>query len=111
MSLPMKFALHEDSGRSIRPFDRVIYFSDNECNSSWKGLYGTVQGDVDTYRKKYNPNFWVHGVDLQGYRTQQFRGEGFNLIAGWSENVLSFILLAEKGIGTLVDTIEHYAID
>lgn len=111
MSLPMKFALHEDSGRSIRPFDRVIYFSDNECNSSWKGLYGTVQGDVDTYRKKYNPNFWVHGVDLQGYGTQQFRGEGFNLIAGWSENVLSFILLAEKGIGTLVDTIEHYAID
>lgn len=111
LSLPMKFALEEDGTRDVKSFDRVIYFSDNECNSSWgRGLQKTVQGAVDTYRQKYNPNFWVHGVDLQGYGTQQFCGSRFNLIAGWSESVLPFIMLAEKGIGTLVTTIEDYPI-
>ena len=107
MDLPMKYALEEDKSVCIRPFDRVIYFSDNVCNSSSYGLK-TVQSMVDKYRNTYNPDFWVHGVDLQGYGTQQFCGKSFNLIAGWSEKVLEFILLAEKGIGSLVQTIEEY---
>jgi len=107
LSLPMRFALEEDKGKYMKPFDRVIYFSDDECNSSYRGLEATVQGHVDTYRRKYNENFWVHGIDLQGYGTQQFCGKRFNLIAGWSERVLSFINLAEAGIGTLVDMIEE----
>ncbi|MBQ1396991.1 MAG: TROVE domain-containing protein [Clostridia bacterium] len=111
MDLPMVFALQEDGSRSIKPFDRVIYFSDNECNSSHNGMNKTVQGMVDEYRAKYNPNFWVHGVDMQGYGTQQFCGKGYNLIAGWSESVLPFINLAEKGIGSLVDTIEKYPVN
>ena len=110
MDLPMVFALNEDGSRDIKPFDRVIYFSDNECNDSYGGLYKTVQGMVDQYRAKYNRKFWVHGVDMQGYGTQQFCGERFNLIAGWSDSVLSFINLAEKGIGSLVRTIEKYEI-
>jgi len=107
LSLPMKFALEEDKSVILKPFDRVIYFSDNECNSSYRGLYKTVQGLVDTYRSKYNKNFWVHGIDLQGYGSQQFCGERFNVIAGWSESVLPFINLAESGISTLVETIEN----
>ncbi len=109
MDLPMQFALEEDPSRSVRPFDRVIYFSDNVCNQSWGGLRKTVQGMADRYRRQYNRNFWVHGVDLMGYGTQQFCGKGFNLIAGWSESVLPFILLAEKGIGSLVAAIEAYS--
>lgn len=110
LSLPMVYALEEDKTAALKPFDRVIYFSDNECNSSYRGLYRTVQGLVDSYRSKYNPNFWVHGVDLQGYGTQQFCGKRFNLIAGWSESVLPFINLAEAGISTLVETIEKYEV-
>ncbi|MBQ9901005.1 MAG: TROVE domain-containing protein [Clostridia bacterium] len=110
MDLPMVFALQADGSRDIKPFDRVIYFSDNECNSYSRGFSQTVQSMVNEYREKYNRNFWVHGVDLQGYGTQQFHGDRFNLIAGWSESVLPFILLAEKGIGTLVDAIEDYTI-
>ena len=106
----MVFALKEDTSRDIKPFDRVIYFSDNECNSYSGGFSQTVQGMVDEYRAKYNRNFWVHGVDMQGYGSQQFCGKGFNLIAGWSESVLPFINLAEKGIGSLVQTIEEYNI-
>ncbi|MBR2834786.1 MAG: TROVE domain-containing protein [Coriobacteriales bacterium] len=108
LSLPMKYALEEDASVCLKPFDRVIYFSDNECNSSYRGLYKTVQGLADTYRSKYNKNFWVHGVDLQGYGSQQFCGNRFNLIAGWGESVLPFINLAEKGISTLVEAIESY---
>ena len=107
MELPMLFALEEDKTARIKPFDRVIYFSDDQCNYSRGGLK-TVQSFVDQYRERFNPDFWVHGVDLQGYGTQQFCGKNFNLIAGWSEKVLDFILLAEKGMGSLVQTIEEY---
>lgn len=109
MSLPMAYALREDPTRDIKPFDRVIYFSDSECNTFGK-TYGmhTVMELVEKYRNKYNPKLWVHGVDLLGYGTQQFTGPGFNLIAGWSDTVLPFIMLAEKGIGTLVKTIQEY---
>ena len=110
MDLPMVYALNEDPSREIRPFDRVIYFSDNECNSTYNGFNRTVQGMVDEYRSRYNPDFWVHGVDIQGYGTQQFCGRRFNLIAGWSESVLPFINLAEKGIGSLVSAIEAYSV-
>ena len=110
LSLPMKYALTEDASVRIKPFDRVIYFSDNECNSSYRGLYKTVQGLTDTYRSTYNKDFWVHGVDLQGYGSQQFCGNRFNVIAGWSESVLPFINLAEAGISTLVKTIESYEV-
>ncbi len=108
LSLPMKYALKDDPSAAIRPFDRIIYFSDNECNSSFRGLYKTVQGLAEEYRRLYNQKFWVHGVDLQGYGTQQFCGNRFNLIAGWGDTVLPFILLAEKGITTLTDTISAF---
>ncbi len=110
LSLPMRFALEEDGSRALRPFDRIIYFSDNECNSSYRGLARTVQGMADQYRSRHNPNFWVHGVDLQGYGSQQFFGSRFNLIAGWSDRVLPFINLAEAGVGSLVSAIASYEV-
>ena len=110
MSLPMKYALEEDKSAYLKPFDRIIYFSDNMCNSSSDGFYRTVHSLVDSYREKYNKNFWVHGIDLMGYGTQQFCGKQFNLIAGWRESVLPFINLAESGISGLVDTIENYEV-
>lgn len=108
LSLPMQYALEKDPTRHIKPFDRVIYFSDNECNNSHLGLQQTVQGQADKYRAEFNKDFWVHGVDLQGYGTQQFCGSRFNLVAGWSETVLPFVLMAERGFGSLVKTIEEY---
>ena len=112
MTLPISYALEKDPTRWLKPFDRVIYFSDNECNSASYGLQNkTVQSLVDSYRSIYNRNFWVHGIDLQGYGTQQFCGNRFNLIAGWSESVLPFINLAEAGVTTLVETIESYDLE
>lgn len=94
--------------------DRVIILSDNECNSGgcfWTGrcwVNTTVQYIADEYRKASGKDIWVHAIDLQGYGTQQFHGGKTNIIAGWSEKVLDFILLAEQGEGTLEKTIEQY---
>lgn len=104
MSLPILWALNDDT--SDKPFDRIIYFSDNECNSGRK----TVQSWVNKYKNKFNCDPWVHAVDLCGYGTQQFYGKKFNLIAGWSDAVIPFIHIAENGIGNLVSVIENYSL-
>lgn len=86
--------------------DRVIVISDNECNGGWTG--NTVQSIADRYRKESGNNIWVHAIDLMGYGTQQFAGPKTNIIAGWSEKVFDFILLAEQGEGNLEKTIAEY---
>ena len=86
--------------------DRVIVISDNECNGGWYG--NTVQSIADRYRKESGNNIWVHAIDLQGYGTQQFAGPKTNIIAGWSEKVFDFILLAEQGEGSLEKVIAAY---
>ena len=86
--------------------DRVIIISDNECNSGWYG--SPVQSIADRYRKESGNNIWVHAIDLMGYGTQQFAGPKTNIIAGWSEKVFDFILLAEQGEGNLEKTIAEY---
>lgn len=106
MSLP--FELLQNKGIKC---DRVIILSDNMCNSSgysWYGRNETVQVMADKCRKANNNDFWVHAVDLQGYGTQQFTGPKTNIIAGWSEKLFDFILLAEEGEGNLEKKIQEY---
>lgn len=89
--------------------DRVIILSDNMCNagiSFWNRK--TVQSLADQYRRTTGNDIWVHAIDLQGYGTQQFHGPKTNIIAGWSEKVFDFILLAEQGEGTLEKAIADY---
>ncbi len=89
--------------------DRVIILSDNMCNagiSFWNRK--TVQSLADEYRRATGNEIWVHAIDLQGYGTQQFHGPKTNIIAGWSEKVFDFILLAEQGEGTLEKAIADY---
>ena len=88
--------------------DRIIVLSDNMnnvglwCNSS------PTQPYADEYRRISGNDILVHGIDLQGYGTQQFAGHKTNIIAGWSEKVLDFILLAEQGEDTLIKRISNY---
>ena len=89
--------------------DRLIIISDNMCNAgstSWHKK--TVQTLADEYRKASSRDIWVHAIDLQGYGTQQFHGPKTNIIAGWSEKVLTFIHLAEAGKGALEKAIAAY---
>ena len=89
--------------------DRVIVISDNMCNcGTTYGSRRTVQTLADAYRRQTGCDIWVHAIDLMGYGTQQFHGRRTNIIAGWSERALDFILLAEQGAGTLEKTIADY---
>ena len=87
--------------------DRIIVLSDNMNNYGFWGNNPT-QHYADEYRKITGNDIWVHGIDLQGYGTQQFHGRKTNIIAGWSEKVLDFILLAEQGEDTLIQRISNY---
>lgn len=84
--------------------DRIVMLSDNQVNPCLRN----AQSMLDEYRRKVNPNVWVHAVDLMGAGTQQFIGKNVNLITGWSEKVLDFIMLAEQGPQTMVNTIDTY---
>lgn len=89
--------------------DRIIILSDNECNCDYS-YWGckTVQSIANEYRKITGNDIWVHAVDLEGYGTQQFHGSKTNIIAGWSDKIFEFILLAEEGTETLKNRIRNY---
>lgn len=102
MSLPFQKMINDKVNA-----DRIIVLSDNmNNNSSWSSK--PTQRYADEYRKITGNDIWVHGVDLQGYGAQQFHGAKTNIIAGWSEKVLDFILLAEQGEDTLIKRISNY---
>ena len=88
--------------------DRVIIISDNECNQAPWSRNEPIQVLADAYRQQSGRDIWVHAIDLQGYGTQQFKGPHTNVIAGWSEKVFDFILLAEQDEGTLEAAIAAY---
>ena len=88
--------------------DRVIVLSDNEVNGGWWGRgMDVIQSRLEKYRRKVGHNAWCHAIDLQGYGTSQFVGPKVNVMAGWSEQVLRFVSMAEEGFGSLVDEIER----
>ena len=90
--------------------DRVIVLSDNMVNSGYTWYTRKTVGQLaNDYRASITkPDVWVHAVDLQGYGTQQFNGKYTNIIAGWSEKLFEFILLAERGVGSLEKRIAGY---
>lgn len=99
--------------------DRVILISDNEVNYDgypYNPLrYGgsgkrCIQSELDAYRRKVGHDVWCHGIDLQGYGTQQFHGDKFNIIAGWSEQVMRFVSMAEQGSGGIVAEIDSMSL-
>lgn len=98
------FNMLHDSGFDA---DRVIVLSDNEVNLHGRmGRNQPMQQALARYEKKVGHDVWCHAIDLQGYGTQQFMGPRVNYIAGWSEQVLSFVSLAERGFGSVVSEIE-----
>jgi len=88
--------------------DRVIFFTDCQLWNSRQGYNrpADLQKFWSAY-KKIAPDAWLHIVDLNGSGTTPAVLQGkVNLIAGWSENVLSFIKTVEEGTGSPIDAIE-----
>jgi hypothetical protein len=91
--------------------DRIVVLSDYEVNADLRrgnvlNRDKTMQSYLAEYRDKVGHPVWCHAIDLQGLGTQQFIGDRFNVMAGWSEQVLGFINKAEQGFDTLVSEIE-----
>ena len=86
--------------------DRIVVLSDNEVNRGHNKE--TMQHWLEEYRRQMSHDVWCHAVDLQGYGTAQFVGHHVNVMAGWSENVLRFISLVERGSSSLVGEIERF---
>lgn len=108
ITLPIRYLLDK------RIFvDRIILLSDNEINRGYSYITGyggsqTCQALIEEYKKKINPNVWVHAIDMQGYGTQQFAGKNVNIMAGWNEKIFDFISSSEQGVGTLINKISSY---
>ncbi len=85
--------------------DRIILLSDNEINYGYDNV---CQKLIYEYRKKVNPDVYVHAIDLLGYGTQQFKGDKVNIIAGWNEKILEFIPKVEYGLNNIKEEIEEY---
>lgn len=92
--------------------DRIIMLSDNMCNYDFFSEHETnAQKALNTYRKNINSDVIMHAVDLMGYSTKIFKNEKTNnYIAGWSEKLLEYIMLYEKGITSLEKDIAEYVI-
>ena len=100
LSLPIRYLLENKVY-----VDRIILLSDNEINSKYDRV---CQAYINEYRKKVNPEVWVHAIDLLGYGTQQFKGNKVNIIAGWNEKILEFIPNVEAGLSNIKEKIEDY---
>jgi hypothetical protein len=86
--------------------DRIIIFSDMQC-------YGrdSLQQMLDMYKRNINPNVFLHSVDLEGHGTSPFApNKKVNVIGGWSDKLIEYISLTEKGEQTLINDIENYCI-
>jgi hypothetical protein len=73
--------------------DRIILLSDMQCYGS---LYTLDSGHLSAYKRKVNPNVFLHSVDLVGYGTAQFDSKtNVNLMSGFSDKIYNMIATAE----------------
>jgi hypothetical protein len=93
--------------------DRILVFSDEQIyDSRWYTSGTTLQAKVEEYRRKVNPNTYLHSIDLAGYETTMVAEDDpkSNLIAGWSEKILDYINFYEQGFASMVDIVENYTL-
>lgn len=81
--------------------DRIVIFSDDQSHgypdSAWR-----------MYKETIAPNAWLHLIDLAGYGTQVFNStDNVTYTPGWSEKILQFIPLVEKGESGIVNYIQN----
>ena len=92
--------------------DRIIVFSDMQAYETSLGFRAEAENKVEEklneYRRKINPDVWVHSIDLSGQGTAKTKGPKVNLIAGWSDRVFEFIAMSESSGTNLIETINNY---
>lgn len=94
--------------KTSKVYDRIIILSDNESwnEGSWGG---SVQSAFTDYKNRTGADPYVFAIDIQGYGTKDVTGRNVFHLAGFSDRLLDFIVLAEKG-KSLADFIRAYDI-
>ena len=95
--------------------DRVILLSDMQCydsEPSGRHCDKSVAEEWARYKQEVNPKTYFYPIDLVGYGLGVVPEDdpNTNKLAGWSEQILQFIPMYEKGLGTMVDAVENYQI-
>ena len=90
-------------------YDRIIILSDNE---SWnEHTYGSsVQSEFLKYKKRTGADPIVFAIDIQGYGTKDVTGKNVFHLAGFSDRLLDFIKMVEKG-ESLVEYVRNYELE
>jgi 60 kDa SS-A/Ro ribonucleoprotein len=100
------FAYAEDKKKK---YDRIIVISDNESwqdsYHSWYGSGGGTQAQYNQYRKNMGIDPFVYAIDVQGYGTKDLSNPKCIHLTGWSDKLLDFIGVYEKG-GSMVEYIK-----
>jgi hypothetical protein len=91
--------------RDKKVYDRIIILSDMQGAHS-------ITKVVSDYRKSFNPELFVHSVDLVGYGTSMFNADGkLATYAGFSEKMFTLMAQAEQDPNILVSMIEAVEFD
>ncbi|RMH71566.1 MAG: TROVE domain-containing protein [Gemmatimonadetes bacterium] len=77
--------------------DRILLLSDMQCYDSHWERENSVNARLNAYRRRINSECYLHSIDLQGYGLSQTPTDDprVNLLSGFSENILSYILTFE----------------
>ena len=96
--------------KSKTKVDRIIIFTDEQMYDD-SGYDNSFIENFKKY-KKVNPNVFLYVVNLNGYGNSIVPKDESNvaLISGWSEKILDYIVLFEKGKQTLVKEIDEIRI-
>lgn len=90
-------------------YDRIIILSDNE---SWNEhtYSSSVQSEFLKYKKRTGADPIVFAIDIQGYGTKDVTGKNVFHLAGFSDRLLDFIKMVEKG-ESLVEYVRNYELE
>jgi hypothetical protein len=96
-----------------KKYDRFIIISDSESwQDTYSGWYASNSGTQQTYseyRKQTSTDPFVYAIDIEGYGTKDISSPKVIHLTGWSNRLLDFIGVYEKG-DSMIDYINSIEI-
>jgi hypothetical protein len=74
-------------------WDRIFILSDNE---SWNEF--SVQKSYNQFKRITGSDPFIYAIDIEGYGTHDISGGKVTHLTGWSDKLLQFINIKEKGV-------------
>lgn len=80
-------------------WDRIFIISDNESwqESQW-GYGSSTQSKYNQFKKITGSDPFIYAIDIQGYGTHDISSDKVTHLTGWSDKLLQFVGIKEKGV-------------